>query len=213
PLPPEGERSYVGNALAKARSAALLAGAVALADDSGLEIDALGGLPGVRSARFGGEHLTDAERCALVLARMRGVAPGRRTARFRCVIALADPTGREDTAEGTVEGEIAEAARGTGGFGYDPIFVYPPLARTFAEGRCGPRHEQGHSRRGRVHGGRARRSPRARVHVPGGHQAGRRADRQGRARQDDAGIGGAPRGRPQARRGSAGAPRERQVEE
>ncbi|PYN06922.1 MAG: non-canonical purine NTP pyrophosphatase [Candidatus Rokuibacteriota bacterium] len=112
-LPPEGERSYVGNALAKARSAALLAGAVALADDSGLEIDALGGLPGVRSARFGGEHLTDAERCALVLARMRGVAPGRRTARFRCVIALADPTGREDTAEGTVEGEIAEAARGT----------------------------------------------------------------------------------------------------
>jgi len=106
---------------------------VALADDSGLEVDALGGLPGVTSARFGGEHLTDAERCALVLARIRGVAPGRRTARFRCVIALADPTGREATVEGTVEGRIAEAARGTGGFGYDPIFVYPPLARTFAE--------------------------------------------------------------------------------
>ncbi len=115
------------------RSAALLADAVALADDSGLEVDALGGLPGVTSARFGGEHLTDAERCALVLARIRGAAPGGRMARFRCVIALADPTGREATVEGTVEGRIAEAARGTGGFGYDPIFVYPPLARTFAE--------------------------------------------------------------------------------
>ncbi len=132
-LPPEGEHSYVENALAKARSAALLADAVALADDSGLEVDALGGLPGVTSARFGGEHLTDAERCALVLARIRGAAPGGRMARFRCVIALADPTGREATVEGTVEGRIAEAARGTGGFGYDPIFVYPPLARTFAE--------------------------------------------------------------------------------
>jgi len=106
---------------------------VALADDSGLEVDALGGLPGVTSARFGGEHLTDAERCALVLARIRGVAPGRRTARFRCVIALVDERAREWTVEGIAEGEIAAAPRGAGGFGYDPLFSYPPLGRTFGE--------------------------------------------------------------------------------
>jgi XTP/dITP diphosphohydrolase len=106
---------------------------VAVADDSGLEVDALEGAPGVGSARFGGEELTDGERCALVLGGLRGVVPARRTARFRCVIALTDPTGREDLVEGTVEGRIAETPCGRGGFGYDPIFVYPPLGRTFGE--------------------------------------------------------------------------------
>jgi XTP/dITP diphosphohydrolase len=132
-LPPEGTRSYAENALSKARAAARLADAVAVADDSGLEVDALGGAPGVMSARFGGEQLGDEERCALVLAGLRGVEPARRTARFRCVIALADPTGREDLVEGAVEGRIADTPRGRAGFGYDPIFVYPPLGRTFGE--------------------------------------------------------------------------------
>lgn len=135
-LPEEGARSYVDNALAKARAAARLADALALADDSGLEIDALAGAPGALSARFGGDRRTDAERCALVLERLRGVPPERRTARFRCVVALADPGGREETVEGTVEGRIAESPSGTGGFGYDPIFFYPPLGRTF--GQLGP---------------------------------------------------------------------------
>ena len=132
-LPPEGITSYAENALAKARAAARFADALALADDSGLEVDALGGAPGVLSSRFGGVPLSDAERCARVLERLRDVPPEPRTARFRCVIALADGQGREATVEGTVEGRIAEAARGAGGFGYDPIFFYPPLERTFGE--------------------------------------------------------------------------------
>ncbi len=132
-LPAEGGHSYAENALLKARAAVRFAGCLALADDSGLEIDALGGSPGVLSARFGGPELTDPARCALVLERLRGVAPARRTARFRCVIALVDPDGREATVEGVVEGRIAETPRGTGGFGYDPIFFHPTLGRTFAE--------------------------------------------------------------------------------
>lgn len=132
-LPPEGDRSYTDNALAKARAAARAARALALADDSGLEVDALGGAPGVVSARFGGEGLSDGQRCALVLDRLRGLPAERRTARFRCVIALADPDGREQTVEGTVEGRIADAPAGAQGFGYDPIFLYPPLGRTFGE--------------------------------------------------------------------------------
>ena len=132
-LPAEGTNSYVENALAKARAAVRFTDALALADDSGLEIDALGGAPGVRSSRFGGAPLSDAERCARVLEQLRGVPPDGRTARFRCVIALADGRRREETVEGAVEGRIAEAARGSGGFGYDPIFIYPPLERTFGE--------------------------------------------------------------------------------
>ena len=132
-LPTEGITSYAENALAKARAAARFADALALADDSGLEVDALGGAPGVLSSRFGGVPLSDAERCARVLERLRDVPPEPRTARFRCVIALADGQGRAATVEGTVEGRIAEAACGAGGFGYDPIFFYPPLERTFGE--------------------------------------------------------------------------------
>jgi XTP/dITP diphosphohydrolase len=132
-LPAEGNRSYADNALAKARAAARLAGALALGDDSGLEVDALGGRPGVLSARFGGEHLSDTERGAHLLECLLGVTPEQRTARFRCVIALVSPDGREETVEGIVEGRIAETASGLGGFGYYPIFFYPPLGRTFAE--------------------------------------------------------------------------------
>jgi len=132
-LPEETGPAYRDNALAKARAASRLTGAAALGDDSGLEVDALGGAPGLRSARFGGAGLDDAGRTALLLERLRGVPPERRTARFRCVIALVEPAGRERLVEGVAEGVIAEAPRGAGGFGYDPVFLYPPLGRTFGE--------------------------------------------------------------------------------
>ena len=132
-LPEETGDSYRANALLKARAAARQVGAWALADDSGIEVDALAGAPGVRSARCGGPGLDDARRCLLLLEALRDVPPEKRTARFRCVIALVDPAGREHTAEGVVEGVIADAPRGRHGFGYDPLFVYPPLGRTFAE--------------------------------------------------------------------------------
>jgi len=132
-LPEEGATSYRENAVLKARAAARFARAHALADDSGLEVDALGGAPGVLSARFGGPGLDDAGRVGHLLQRLAGLEPARRTARFRCVIALVDPAGAEQVVEGVVDGVITEAPRGSGGFGYDPVFFYPPLARTFAE--------------------------------------------------------------------------------
>ena len=132
-LPEETAETYEGNALLKAQAAVRFDGAVAVADDSGLEVDALSGGPGVRSARFGGPGLDDAGRVALLLDRLRGVPLERRTARFRCVIAVLDRTGPARTVEGVVDGLIVDAPRGTGGFGYDPVFLYPPLGRTFGE--------------------------------------------------------------------------------
>jgi XTP/dITP diphosphohydrolase len=132
-LPEETGESYRENALLKARAAVRVSGTSALADDSGLEVDALGGAPGVRSARFGGPGLDDAARWVLLLDALADVPDERRTARYRCVIALVDPDGHERTVEGTVEGTITRAPRGRGGFGYDPIFFYRPLGRTFGE--------------------------------------------------------------------------------
>ena len=132
-LPEETGATYVDNALLKARAGARLTGCATLADDSGLEVDALDGQPGVRSARFGGAGLDDAGRVALLLSRLRDVPAGRRGARFRCVMALVDESGRERTVEGVAEGEIAMEPRGAGGFGYDPVFFYPPLGQTFGE--------------------------------------------------------------------------------
>jgi XTP/dITP diphosphohydrolase len=132
-LPEESGDSYAANALIKARAAARLTGALALGDDSGLEVDALGGAPGLRSARFGGPGLDDAGRCRLLLASLHGVDEARRTARFRTVIALALPAGGERVVEGSAEGLILSEPRGRGGFGYDSLFYYPPLRRTFAE--------------------------------------------------------------------------------
>ena len=132
-LPPEGETSYRDNALAKARAATRATGLLALGDDSGLEVDALGGRPGVLSARLGGPGLDDVGRCRVLLAELAGVPAARRTARFRCWVAIADAAGREATAEGVVEGRLLEAPRGTGGFGYDPLFHYAPLGGTFGE--------------------------------------------------------------------------------
>jgi XTP/dITP diphosphohydrolase len=132
-LPPEEGASYAENALGKARAVAASTGCLAMADDSGLEVDALGGGPGVLSARYGGEGLADADRCQALLAALRAVPPERRTARFRSVIALCAPSGREVTAEGAVDGVLLDRPRGHGGFGYDPLFYYPPLGATFAE--------------------------------------------------------------------------------
>jgi XTP/dITP diphosphohydrolase len=133
-LPPEGESSYAENALGKARAVAAATGELALADDSGIEVDALGGAPGLLSARYGGPDLSDPERCAVMLREMASVPREKRTARFRCLIAIVCPRRRrETTVEGVVEGVLLEAPRGEGGFGYDPLFFYPPLGRGFAE--------------------------------------------------------------------------------
>ena len=127
-LPPEGEASYAENAVAKARAVTLASGLPALGDDSGLEVDALGGGPGVRSARLAA---TDGERIATLLARLANTRD--RRARFRCAVALAWPDGRVETAEGTCAGAIVEAPVGRGGFGYDPIFLADELGHTFAQ--------------------------------------------------------------------------------
>ena len=145
-LPPEGAASYEENARAKARAAGRATGAVALGDDSGLEVEALGGRPGVASARYGGPGLDDPERVSRLLAELAGAAS--RVARFRCVLALVAPWGAEAIVEGVVEGVLTEAPRGSGGFGYDPVFLLPEVGRTFAELARGEKHRLSH--RGRA---------------------------------------------------------------
>lgn len=132
---PETGTTFLENALIKARHAARAAGMPALADDSGIEVDALGGRPGVWSARFAGEGASDAANLAKLLAELEGVPPERRGARYQCVIAWVRDA--EDSAplvtRGTWEGRIALTPRGTGGFGYDPAFVPAGEARTAAQ--------------------------------------------------------------------------------
>lgn len=128
--PEEGDTSYAANAIAKARAVADLTGLPALADDTGLEVEALDGAPGVRSARYAA---TDAERVARLLAALEAVGAGARGASFRCVVALAWPGGAVETAEGVCQGRIAAAPAGRGGFGYDPVFMADGFGRTFAE--------------------------------------------------------------------------------
>jgi XTP/dITP diphosphohydrolase len=128
----ETGRSYLENAVAKAVSVSDATGLPALADDSGLELDALGGRPGVTSARYGGPLLSDAGRCAHLLRELDGVPRARRHARFRAVVVLALPGGQRFVREGVLEGRIAEALRGDNGFGYDPVFELPD-GRTLAE--------------------------------------------------------------------------------
>jgi len=129
-LPEEGD-AFEPNAIAKALAAARATGCAALGDDSGLEVDALGGAPGVYSARWGGPQLDDAGRNARLLAALEGVPEPRRTARFVCVAALATPDAVVATARGACEGAILRAPQGQGGFGYDPIFAVG--ARSMAE--------------------------------------------------------------------------------
>lgn len=119
-LPPEDGDSFEANALTKARAAAAATGSAAIADDSGIEAAALGGLPGVRSARYAGERATDEEN----LAKLLREAPAGSGLRYVCALALVDPgAGREEMFLGACSGRLAEAPRGTGGFGYDPAFV------------------------------------------------------------------------------------------
>jgi XTP/dITP diphosphohydrolase len=121
------------NARRKALTYARQSGLLALADDSGLEVDALDGAPGVYSKRYAGEGKSDAERNAYVLERLRNVPHAERTARFRCVIVIANANGQTWTSEGTCEGEIAFEPRGTNGFGYDPIFIVHETNSRMAE--------------------------------------------------------------------------------
>jgi XTP/dITP diphosphohydrolase len=121
------------NAWIKAEAALRHSGLPAIADDTGLEVDALDGAPGVHAARFAGPDATDADNVRLLLERMRGVPRERRGARFRTVCVAVFPDGRRIEGEGVVEGRITEAARGSAGFGYDPVFEVGDLGRTFAE--------------------------------------------------------------------------------
>ncbi|HHX74420.1 MAG TPA: XTP/dITP diphosphatase [Firmicutes bacterium] len=131
--PEETGRTLAENAALKAEAVARFTGLWALADDSGLEVDALGGRPGVYSARYAGEDADDKKNNAKLLTELAKVAAAKRTARFRAVIALAHPGRPTRFAEGVCEGIIAMEPRGESGFGYDPLFYYPPAGRTFGE--------------------------------------------------------------------------------
>jgi XTP/dITP diphosphohydrolase len=143
----ENGATFSENSLLKARAICAYTGRPALADDSGLVVDALGGRPGVLSARYGGPGASDSDRCLKILGEMKSISSGR-SARFVCVTALVLPDGREFTAEGSVEGVIFHSMRGTGGFGYDPIFYIPSMGLTFAE--LTPEEKNKISHRGRA---------------------------------------------------------------
>jgi len=130
----ENEDTFEGNALAKARQASVACGMPAIADDSGIEVDALGGAPGVRSARWAGEPCDDGRNNERMLREMALVPAEKRTARYRCAAAFVDVAGNlEVVRAGACEGVLLTEARGTGGFGYDPLFFIPSLGRTMAE--------------------------------------------------------------------------------
>jgi XTP/dITP diphosphohydrolase len=131
-IPEEGE-TFSQNALAKARWGYAQRSIWTLADDSGLEVDALRGEPGVRSARYAGAEATDGDKVRKLLTALDYSAPARRTARFRCVMALVGPGGREILTEGACEGRIAQESQGSGGFGYDPVFIPDGFRETFAQ--------------------------------------------------------------------------------
>lgn len=123
--------TFEENSMLKAQAVGKASGMPAIADDSGLYVDALGGAPGVYSARYGGEGLDDVQRYQLLMENMRGQMP--RTAKFVCVITCCFPNGDVITARGECHGTIAYAPMGEGGFGYDPVFFVPPMKKTFAQ--------------------------------------------------------------------------------
>jgi XTP/dITP diphosphohydrolase len=139
--------SYAANARLKAQAFAAASGCFVLADDSGLEVDALDGAPGVYSARYGGAGLSDADRVQQLLAALAAVPLAPRTARFRAVLVLRAPDGRSWQTEGVCEGEIAPLPRGDRGFGYDPIFLLPALGRTMAELSAAEKNQLSHRAR------------------------------------------------------------------
>ena len=132
-MPEEDQPTFAGNAAKKAEAVARQSGETALADDSGLEVDALDGRPGVRSARYAGEEGNYAANNRLLLEELAGIPSTRRGARFVCAIAVAIPGEQTHIIEESCPGRIAESPQGEGGFGYDPLFIYDPAGVTFAE--------------------------------------------------------------------------------
>jgi XTP/dITP diphosphohydrolase len=146
---PETGNTFRENAILKAVAYAKQSGLLTLADDSGLEVDALGGKPGVLTARYGGPGLTAADRYQLLLRNLAGVPASERTARFHCVVALAGPDGALlGTTDGVIEGEIAREPNGQGGFGYDPVFYLSDYGLTMAQLPADEKHRISH--RGRA---------------------------------------------------------------
>jgi XTP/dITP diphosphohydrolase len=153
PEVPETADTFAGNAELKARAAARLPGPgvprpYILAEDSGLEVDALGGAPGIYSARYAGPGASDAACVTKLLGELQGVPDESRTARFRCAMALLPPDDHLHIVEGTLEGRITHAPRGENGFGYDPVFLVPELGLTTAE--LAPEHKNRISHRGKA---------------------------------------------------------------
>jgi len=140
----EDGESFTENALKKARVVSEVTGKSALADDSGLCVDALGGKPGIRSARYAGEGASDQENLGKLLDDMESVPVDERTAHFVCVLALVEPNGAEKLFEGTCSGRILCNAVGANGFGYDPVFFFEPLRMTFAQMDAGTKSEVSH---------------------------------------------------------------------
>ena len=136
--------SFEENAILKAEEYGFLASMMTIADDSGIEVDALGGQPGVFSARYGGDGLDDQDRNKLLLKNVTGVEEELLTARFRCVVAIYQPCQETITFDGKVEGYITREQRGSNGFGYDPLFFYPPKGKTLAEIPSYEKHEVSH---------------------------------------------------------------------
>ncbi len=132
-LPPETGQTYRDNAMEKALFVAKQTGHVALGDDSGLEVDALGGAPGLYSARFAGENVRYIDNCEKLIDALKDFKGKIRGAKFFCTVAIASPQGSVRLVDGVCPGEITESLSGNQGFGYDPIFFYPPLKRTFSE--------------------------------------------------------------------------------
>jgi len=129
----EDGNTFAENALKKAAAIAAHTGRITMADDSGLEVDSLGGAPGIYSARYAGEQGNDAKNNEKLLKELEGVLDENRGAQFHCVIAIVAPGGRQEIAEGICRGTIIHEGRGKQGFGYDPIFLYEPFGLTFSE--------------------------------------------------------------------------------
>ncbi len=144
PEPEETGGTFEENALIKARAVSRYTGRTALADDSGLEVDALDGAPGVHSARYAGPDATDLDNIRHLLDALDGIPDTDRTARFRCVMAVVAPDGRTWTEEGVCEGRILQVPRGESGFGYDPLFVPAGYENTFAELSAGVKNRISH---------------------------------------------------------------------
>jgi XTP/dITP diphosphohydrolase len=142
--PVEDGETFLENALIKSRYYSKMTGLVALADDSGLEVDALDGRPGIHSSRFAGVDSPHSEKMAKILSLLGDTPPEKRTARFRCVAAASFPDGRELHDEGAMEGVIGESPRGDGGFGYDPIVYLPEIGKTVAELTAKEKDERSH---------------------------------------------------------------------